>query len=165
MQTTKDIQTVQTEERKQVKATAKPKALKLTSRAKMGAARKAKAPAKVRKARGSRDDLMAAFVDQLMLEGMTIDQLFQRAAAELKKRGILRFTVRRKFDRFIASRERQSDKWKVVRKGNNIKMEAVQPKAAKPAPKNGQPTGRKVSKTTENGRQVVEAVAEQPETA
>ena len=74
----------------------------------------------------------------------------------------------------IAARERRSDRWRVQRSGDRIKMEVVAPKIEKtPAAKreakglppivkrkNGKATGRKVAKTTENGRQAVESVAE-----
>jgi len=64
--------------------------------------RKAPAKAKVR----SRDDTMAHFVDVLAADWIDIEELFQRASAESAKRGVGRFTSRRKFDRYIAARER-----------------------------------------------------------
>lgn len=138
----------------------------------------------------SKTDSMAAFVDGLMMKGMTVERLFKLAAAESEKRGIRRFTIRAKLERHINNRTR-SDRFKVERNGDNIKMTAVaQPakpkakaeKAAKPAKgkakktaaqreaaglppivkrKTGKATGRKVTKVKENGRQqVVEAPAE-----
>jgi hypothetical protein len=79
---------------------------------------KPKAPAK-------RAGSMAEFVDGLMLKGMSIDELFAQASAESKKRGIGRFQNRRKLDRHIANRTRQTNKWKVTRDGDNVKMTAV----------------------------------------
>jgi hypothetical protein len=117
-------------------------------------------------------DSMAAYVDGLMQKGMAIERLFKLAAAESAKRGIRRFTDRRKFDRYIANRSNNPDKWKVERDGDNIKMTAVAqaPKPAPKAKKTGKPTGRKTRAVKQDGRQSVEPapapVAEQqPEAA
>jgi hypothetical protein len=115
---------------------------------------------------------MAEFVDGLMLKGMALERLFKLAAAESKKRGIRRFTDRRKFDRYIANRSQRTDKWKVERNGDNIKMTPVVAPAKTPAKtpakakaqprKTGKPVGRKVTKKTEQGRQTVSEPAPAP---
>jgi hypothetical protein len=105
---------------------------------------------------------MAEFVDKLMQKGMSLEELFRRASAESKKRGIRRFTDRRKFDRYIANRTQRTDKWKVERDGDNIKMAAVTTPTPKPKAqprKTGKPTGRNVTKKTEAGRQTVQSAA------
>jgi hypothetical protein len=130
------------------------------------AAKTAKPTAKAAKRQAPKQGgSMAEFVDRLMQKGMSLERMFKLAAAESEKRGIRRFTDRRKFDRYIASRERSS-KWKVERNGDNIKMTAVAAPTAKTKPaakakaqprKTGKPVGRKVTKKTEAGRQTVAA--------
>ena len=123
------------------------------------------------KAPPQRAGSMAEFVDSLLLAGTTWEALLKRASAEAKKRGTATLSTLGQIKAHVKYREKQA-KWAVQYVGDTgVRMNAVAqpaPKAkpqskAKPAakPKNGKPTGRRVVKKQEAGRQTVtEPVAE-----
>ena len=119
---------------------------------------------------------MSALVDAWLVEGISWEKLQQKAKAEAEKRGIKDFTTLGALRRHIR-RRRDVSGWTIEETEVGVRMldrPAPKPKAEKPQPKaktpaekreaklppivkrkNGKATGKKVEKTTENGRQQV----------
>jgi hypothetical protein len=121
-----------------------------------------------------------AFVTRLMVEGTTWQKLQQRVEAEAEKRGIKAWPLGR-LKQHAAYRGR-SARWTAELTEQGVRMNRVAaPTKAKPAAKaaakpkaktvqltsrakmgaarkTGKPTGKPVTKTTKNGRQIVQPV-------
>jgi hypothetical protein len=112
---------------------------------------------------------MAQFVDMLLMQGITWENLFARAAAEAKKKGTATLSQPGQIKAHVKFRSKQA-KWKVETNDSGVRMNAVaQPKADKPAKakpaakKTGKATGRKTRAVVKEQRQTVEPVVAEPE--
>jgi hypothetical protein len=135
---------------------------------------------------------MAQFVDMLLMQGTTWQKLEQDAKREAAKRGTATLSTLGQIKAHVKYRASQTKKWKVETNESGVRMNAVakiSPKKftelareahkrareeggsdqehfdkakAKLQGKTGKATGRKVTKTTENGRQAVEPVVNVP---
>jgi hypothetical protein len=99
---------------------------------------------------------MAQFIDGLLLQGITWVKLEARAKAEAQKRNTTTLTSLEEVRAHVESRAK-SRKWMVISTETGVRMNVATKPESKP-PKAGKPTGRKVTKTTRNGRQSVEAI-------
>jgi hypothetical protein len=66
------------------------------------------APAKATKK--ASPEAMTVFVNALIAKGLPTDEMFELASVESNKRGIKRFTIRKKFDRYIAKQAKKAAK-------------------------------------------------------
>jgi hypothetical protein len=80
------------------------KAPKAPAKKQAAPAKKPAASTKKQVSKKAAPEAMTVFVNSLLAKGLPSDEMFELASAESKKRGVKRFTIRKKFDRYIAKK-------------------------------------------------------------
>jgi hypothetical protein len=121
-----------------------------TARQKRAADAKAKREAAKPKPVAKQQGSMAEFVDNLLLQGISMDDLVAKAKAEADRRKVGTLATKGALRAHVNFRSKQKQ-WKVTDAKGTVKMVAV----TKPAPKakpTGKPTGRKVTEEFDDTR-------------